>query len=114
MKVHYLEIVSLQPDSQRDAIQHLSGITFSDPVGELGNAVCTTLPDGSQLGIRAPMHEKEEPVVRPYFLCEDIESKVEHLSNLGAEIMHPPMDIPGHGKFAVYILGGVQQGLWQL
>ena len=32
----------------------------------------------------------------------------------GGEIAHPPMEIPGHGKFAVYIQGGIHHGLWQV
>ena len=31
----------------------------------------------------------------------------------GAEIAHPPMEIPGHGKFAIFIQGGIHHGLWQ-
>ncbi len=30
------------------------------------------------------------------------------------EIGHPPIEIPGHGKFAIYIMGGVHHGLWQV
>ena len=32
----------------------------------------------------------------------------------GAEIAHPPMELPGHGKFAIYIQGGSHHGLWQV
>jgi hypothetical protein len=32
----------------------------------------------------------------------------------GGEIAHPPMELPGHGKFAIFIQGGVQHGLWQV
>ena len=32
----------------------------------------------------------------------------------GGEIAHPPMEIPGRGKFAIYIQGGVHHGLWQV
>ena len=28
-------------------------------------------------------------------------------------VAHPVMAIPGHGSFAIYIVGGVQHGLWQ-
>lgn len=31
----------------------------------------------------------------------------------GARFAHPPMEIPGHGTFAIYIQGGVHHGLWQ-
>ena len=29
-------------------------------------------------------------------------------------LAHPPMKIPGHGTFAIYIQGGIHHGLWQL
>jgi hypothetical protein len=32
----------------------------------------------------------------------------------GGEVTHPPLQIPGHGTFAIYIHGGVHHGLWQL
>jgi hypothetical protein len=28
-------------------------------------------------------------------------------------IAHPPLEIPGHGKFAIYFRGGIQHGLWE-
>lgn len=30
----------------------------------------------------------------------------------GAETMHPPLEIPGQGRFAIYMHGGIQNGLW--
>ena len=33
---------------------------------------------------------------------------------LASEVAHPPMEIPGHGTFAIYIQGGIHHGLWQL
>ena len=32
----------------------------------------------------------------------------------GEPVAHPPLEITGHGTFAIYILGGVNHGLWQL
>ncbi len=32
----------------------------------------------------------------------------------GGEIAHPPMEIPGHGRFAIFIQGGIHHGLWQV
>jgi hypothetical protein len=32
----------------------------------------------------------------------------------GGQIAHPPMEIPGHGTFAIYIQGGIHHGLWQM
>jgi predicted enzyme related to lactoylglutathione lyase len=65
------------------------------------------------MGVRAPMAEHEQPVVRPYLLVDDIEAAVEAARVAGAEIAHPPMEIPGHGSFAIYFHGPIQYGLWQ-
>ena len=60
------------------------------------------------------MHEAEEPVVRPYLLVDDIDAAAAAAVESGGEIAHPPMEIPGHGKFAIYIQGGIHHGLWQV
>jgi predicted enzyme related to lactoylglutathione lyase len=52
--------------------------------------------------------------VRPYVLVEDIEGAVEAARAAGATIAHPPLELPGQGTFAIYVLGGIQHGLWQL
>ena len=58
--------------------------------------------------------DAEEPVVRPYWLTEDIEAAVKAAVEAGGELAHPPMEIPGHGTFAIYFQGGIQNGLWQV
>ena len=60
------------------------------------------------------MHESEEPVVRPYLLVNDIEGAVRAVMESGGEVAHPPMELPGHGTFAIFIQGGIQYGVWQL
>lgn len=40
-------------------------------------------------------------------------SSEDHQAEGGAELAHPPLEIPGHGTFAIYFQGGVQHGLWQ-
>jgi predicted enzyme related to lactoylglutathione lyase len=42
------------------------------------------------------------------------EAAAEAAKAAGGEIAHPPMEIPGHGKFAIYVQGGVHHGLWQV
>ena len=37
-----------------------------------------------------------------------------YLVEAGAELALPPMEIPGHGTIALYLLGGNEHGLWQL
>ena len=113
MKIQYLEIVTNEVDATCAAQAQLHGVSFSDPDPGLGNARTTPLPGGGLLGVRAPMHESEEPVVRPYLLVDDVEAAAKAAEAAGAEIAHPPMEIPGHGKFAIYIQGGIHHGLWQ-
>jgi predicted enzyme related to lactoylglutathione lyase len=51
--------------------------------------------------------------VRPYWLVEDIEAAVAAAEEAGAQIALPPMELPGHGRCAIYFAGGVEHGLWQ-
>jgi len=113
MRVHYLEIVTEDVDSVCAAYAAANGLAFREPDAALGNARTASLPEGAMVGVRAPMHEAEEPVVRPYWLVDDIEAAVAAVGEAGATIAHPPMELPGRGSFAIYMLGGVQHGLWQ-
>jgi len=114
MQIQYLEIVTKDVDAVCATNTQLHGVTFSDGDASLGNARTAPLPGGGMLGVRAPMHEAEEPVVRPYLLVDDIEVAAAAAVEAGAEIAHPPMEIPGHGTFAIFIQGGIQHGLWQI
>ena len=69
---------------------------------------------GGLVGVRAPLRETEEPVVRPYWLVDEIEAAVAAAVKAGAVIAIPPMNIPGYGTFAIYLQGGNDHGLWQL
>lgn len=114
MQVHYLEIVTPDVDATCSALEKLHGVSFSAPVAELGSARTAPLGNGGLVGVRAPLRETEEPVVRPYLLVEDIEATVEAVEAAGGKIAHPPLEIPGRGTFAIYIQGGIDHGLWQL
>lgn len=114
MHVQYLEIVTPEVEKTCDLMGQTHDVTFSDPVPELGGARTATLNDGRLIGVRAPMRESEEPVVRPYLLVDDIDAAIEAAENAGAEIAIPPMEIPGRGRFAIYLLGGIDHGLWEL
>jgi len=113
MQVRYLEIVTPDLDETCAALGAAHGIEFGDPIPELGNARTAALADGGMIGVRAPMRATEEPVVRPYILTDDIEAAIEAAEVAGAEIAIPPMEIPGQGTFAIYLLGGIDHGLWQ-
>lgn len=114
MQVHYLEIVTTDVDATCGALEKLHGVSFSASEEVLGNARTAALANGGLIGVRAPMHEMEEPVVRPYVLVDDIDAAAEAAQAAGGEIAHPPMEIPGHGKFAIYVQGGIHHGLWQV
>lgn len=114
MKVHYLEFVSHDVDAVCSAYASAHSVTFGQPDEALGGARTCTLPDGSIVGIRAPMRDDEAPVVRPYWLVDDIEQAVAKVAAEGAVIALPPTAMPGRGIFAIYLLGGNDHGLWQL
>ena len=113
MQVHYLEIVTPDVDAVCATYAQLHGVAFSVPEVALGNAHTAPLSDGGKIGVRAPMHETEAPVVRPYLLVDDIEAAIKAVEKQGGTIAHPPMELPGHGTFAIFIQGGVHHGLWQ-
>jgi len=114
MKVHYLEIVSHDVDAVCKTYETTYSVNFSEPDELLGGARTCLLPNDSIVGVRGPLRETEEPVVRPYWLVDDIDQAVAKAEAEGADIAMPPMNIPGKGKFAIYILGSNELGLWQV
>ncbi len=114
MLVQYLEVVTPKVDETCSALEKLHGVSFGKPDAGLGNARTAALKGGGRIGVRAPMREDEQPVVRPYVLVKDIEAAVKAAQAAGAKIALPPMEISGGGRFAIYIQGGIEHGLWQL
>ncbi|MBE1299040.1 MAG: hydroxylase [Alteromonadaceae bacterium] len=114
MQIHYLEIVTNSVDDVCGTYEATQDITFSAPEPMLGNARTAKLVSGTIIGVRAPMRDTEAPVVRPYALVEDIDYAVTEAEKAGGQIALPPMDIPGYGRCAIYIVGGNDMGLWQL
>ena len=111
--IRYLEIVTPDVDGTVSVLEKSSGVTFTDPVAELGNARVANIPGGGQISIRAPMHETEVPVTRTYFLTDDIEAATEAAVAAGAQLAHPPLEIPGRGTFSIFFHGENQFGYWQ-
>jgi predicted enzyme related to lactoylglutathione lyase len=114
MKVHYLEIVASDVDAVCAAYEAAHGITFGSADLLLGGARTAPLPDGGSIGVRRPLRDTEEPVVRPYWLVDDIDAALAAAAKQGAVVAHPPLAIPGKGTFAIYVQGDVDHGLWQL
>lgn len=113
MKVEYLEIVTPDVDALVEQYSKAHGVEFSEPIAGFGNARTTKFEGGGMLGIRGPMRDTENPVVRPYLLTEDIQASVDAAVAAGAELAMPPMDIPDYGKFAIVVHGGIDCGFWQ-
>ncbi len=113
MQIYYLEIVTKEVDAVCRAYSAAYGAEFGDLDPGLGNARTAALEDGGLVGVRAPMHETEQPVVRPYWLVDDVEASLAAAVEVGAQVAHPPLEIPGHGTFAIYVQGGIHHGLWQ-
>lgn len=112
--VHYLEIVTPSVNETCEALGKAQGVSFSEPIPELGNARTAALRGGGRIGVRAPMRMTEAPVVRPYVLVDDINAALKAATEAGGQVAMPPTEIPGQGTFAIYVLGGIDHGLWQL
>jgi predicted enzyme related to lactoylglutathione lyase len=112
--VHYLEIVTSDVDAACRLYGTAYGWNFRATGPELGGSFLATLHGGSLCGIRAPLHELEKPIVRSYIRVTDIESAVREAERLGAQIALERMELPGYGTIAIYLHGGIEQGLWQL
>ncbi len=113
-KIQYLEIVSPEVDAICKTYEQMHGLKFGDPDPNLGFARTAKLPSGGFVAVRAPLRVTEEPVVRPYFLVDDIDASVSKAVELGAKIALPPMELAGHGKCAIFLQGGIEHALWQL
>jgi predicted enzyme related to lactoylglutathione lyase len=114
MQIHYLEIVTPDVAAACALYSQMHGVTFSEPAPELGGARTAELANGGLLGVRGPLHEQETPVVRPYVLVDDIEAAVKAAEQAGGFIAMGATEIPGRGRFAIVIHGGIQSGLWQV
>ncbi len=111
--VRYLEYVTNDVDGTCSTLSAIHDVEFGEPVAELGNARVAMRTEGNRIGVRAPLAEHDQPIVRAYMLVDDIESAIKQAESAGATVAHPPMEVPGQGTFAIYILGGTQHGLWQ-
>ena len=68
MRVHYLEFVCEDVPAQCAALAASQDLSFGPPVPELGNARVAEGVGGTLVGVRAPLAEHEQPVIRPYML----------------------------------------------
>jgi predicted enzyme related to lactoylglutathione lyase len=111
--IHYLEIVTRDVDSACALYEALHGLSFGPPDPDLGGARVAEWPDGSLVGIRAPLAEHESPIVRTYLAVDDIERAVKAAEERGATLAYGPTRQGERGTFAIVFEGDVQHGLWQ-
>lgn len=112
-QVHYLEIVCRDVAAQCAALERIHGLSFGPADPNLGQARVAEAPDGSRIGVRAPLAEHEQPIVRTYLEVDDIAKAVKEAEAAGAVIAYPPTRQGDTGTWAIYILGDIQMGLWQ-
>ena len=113
MQVQYLEIVTAEVEDTCAALAATHGVAFGEPEPALGNARVAVLINGGRIGVRAPLADHDAPIVRPYMLVDDIEAATAAAQKAGATFAMTATEAPGHGTFAIYMLGGHQYGLWQ-
>jgi uncharacterized protein len=85
MQVHYLEIVTRDVDAICAAYAAANGVQFGEPDAGLGGARTAALLGGGLVGVRQPLHATEEPVVRPYWLVDDVGAAVAAAVEAGAD-----------------------------
>jgi len=113
MRIHYVEIVCLDVAAQCAALERIHGVSFGPPLADYGQARVAGAPNGSLIGVRAPLAEHEEPIIRTYLEVEDIAKAVQEAEAAGAMIAYPPTKQGDKGTWAIYFLGDLQFGLWQ-
>ena len=112
--VCFLEIVTTEVERTCEWYTSQHGWQFGGPRMEFGGSQVATKEDGSLVSIRAPMSEQEQPTIRMYVRVDDLATAVAGLTDQGADVLLAKMEIPGQGYIAIYELGGIQHGLWQL
>lgn len=112
--VYYVEMVSADVPATRALLEGTYGWRFQEMGPELGGSLVAVLPNGTRCGLRASMHEQEKPITRTYVRVADAKAAVARAEKLGAFVGLPPVELPGHGTIAIYFMGGVEIGVWQL
>ena len=98
MQAHYVEIVSKTVDKQCKALEQVHGLSFGPEVQDLGRAQVAKTPNGVLIGVRAPLAEHEQPIVRIYFAVDDITKAVKAAGEMslpftGGSDSHAPHEV---------------------
>ncbi len=111
--MQYLEIVAMDVEAVVALHERLFGLAFGTPEADLGQARVARQPDGSLIGVRAPLADSETPIVRAYLAVENIEAAVAAAQQAGGTLAYGPERQGAWGRFAICFLGGAQHGFWQ-
>ena len=68
MQIQYLEIVTPDVNAVCEMYAQVHGVRFGESDQSLGGARTAKLANGGMLGVRAPLRDTENPVVRPCLL----------------------------------------------
>src|SRR5699024_1479674 len=99
------------------SVAHMSPPWQLSSVGRsplLGDARTVALPGAGWNGARAALRETVHAIIRPYWLVKNIQQTLQAVEKAGGFIAHPPLEVPSQGRFAIYIQGETQHGLWQI
>ena len=107
MQIQYLEIVTGKVDETCVALASLTAASFSAPNPLFGNVRIADPSGGGRMCVRALMRPDEAPVVRPYMRVDSIEKAAAAIEAAGGTFAMTATDMPGEGKFAIYLLGGI-------
>lgn len=110
--IHYVEIVTPDVDAQCAALAAVHGLSFGSEVTAMGGARVAEAEDGGLVGVRKPLADHEQPIVRTYTKVADVAAAVQKAEQAGAMVAYPPTRQGDTGTWAIYILGGIQHGLW--
>ncbi len=113
VQVLYLEIVTPDMDATCALLEELQGVKFGEPEAAKGNARTAALAGGGRIGVRKPLSDTETPVVRPYLRVEDIEAAFGRVEAAEGTVMMAPTPDQQGGRFAIYLLGGIEHAIWQ-
>lgn len=113
-EVCYVEIIATDVEATVRFCEDVFGWMFHAPDADLGGSRVATLPNGTRVSVRASMHEQEAPITRSYVRVANVADTVARAKRHGAEILLDAMTLGRHGTIAIWRIGGIEQGVWQL
>jgi predicted enzyme related to lactoylglutathione lyase len=111
--ITYIEVVTEQVSECCDFYAAAYGWNFEAPIADLGGARVAVTESGTRWGIRAPMAASESPTVRTYIRVADIEQAGQRAVELGGVEALGATELGAHGKVAIFLLHGIEQGIWE-